>query len=301
MRYLLAVLILVLTSVSAHAASDTFPASTSRPTVAQFLPSPTHTYYCSPSGNNTTGTGAIGSPWKDLIGASSGGAGTPVGPGDLIYFRGGSYPVYSRINTYYSQNVITINGTEANPIVITNYPGEIASWTDTTTTFSMSFDGDYIKVIGTMVGSDYGFRVIGGWSVNYADYLQISGVDFSAGVPNGDTNNSMFASIRHSLTASNSPVDYMVFSHNRLRDSAEIDGKMAALRLYESRYVTIEYNIFQDNTELGDGGSVYFKTEMYHAQVRYNKFINCEKGVSFVAGDNGMDFGFFGYPPQSVL
>ena len=47
------------------AVSDSFPPTATPPTVADFLSSPLHTYYCSPTGNNDTGNGSIGNPWLD--------------------------------------------------------------------------------------------------------------------------------------------------------------------------------------------------------------------------------------------
>lgn len=73
------------------------------------------TYYISPSGNDTTGSGTIGSPWFSLnkVWASAG-----LVAGDTVYLRGGTY-------TYTVQQYLTgKNGSSGNTIKIYNYPGE---------------------------------------------------------------------------------------------------------------------------------------------------------------------------------
>lgn len=73
------------------------------------------TYYLSPSGNDGTGTGAIGSPWKTLNQAW-----TAVAAGDTIYLRGGTH-AYDHM-----QYLQLRNGTAGNLIKIWGYPGETA-------------------------------------------------------------------------------------------------------------------------------------------------------------------------------
>jgi len=73
------------------------------------------TYYISPSGNDTTGSGTIGSPWFSLnkVWASAG-----LVAGDTVYLRGGTY-------TYTIQQYLTgKNGSSGNTIKLYNYPGE---------------------------------------------------------------------------------------------------------------------------------------------------------------------------------
>lgn len=71
------------------------------------------TYYLSPTGNDTTGSGTIGSPWFSLNKAW-----TVVAAGDTIYMRGGTY-------TYTVQQYLTgKNGTSGNTIKIYAYTGE---------------------------------------------------------------------------------------------------------------------------------------------------------------------------------
>ena len=104
-------------------------------------------FYISPTGNNTTGNGSIGSPWLTLAlpwAAAS--------AGDTIYVRGGTY-AYTTSNTLSNKS-----GTEGSPIVIMNYPGEKpvfnysggAPYTSLRAGFSIT-NVDYIKIKGIRV------------------------------------------------------------------------------------------------------------------------------------------------------
>gem|GEM_PF-1950094 len=69
-------------------------------------------YFVSPSGNNTSGNGTIGSPWKTIQKACD-----YAIAGDIIYLRGGTYTWRDYIDG-------NADGTAANPITIMNYNGE---------------------------------------------------------------------------------------------------------------------------------------------------------------------------------
>lgn len=73
------------------------------------------TYYLSPSGNDGTGDGSIGNPWKTLNTAWG-----AVAAGDTIYLRGGTH-AYDVMQYLQSRN-----GTAGNLIKIWGYPGETA-------------------------------------------------------------------------------------------------------------------------------------------------------------------------------
>lgn len=104
-----------------YAASDSFPPTSTPPAVLDFFSgAPENIYYCAPNGDNSTGDGSIGNPWYDLRGAQG-----SIQPGDVVYFRGGDYTrIPKKYNSNYSLNSLTIDGTAADPIVISNYPGE---------------------------------------------------------------------------------------------------------------------------------------------------------------------------------
>lgn len=69
------------------------------------------TYYVSPTGSNAAG-GTEAAPFATLPYAHG-----QANPGDVIYLRGGTYPVTTCM-------VLTRDGTSGNPISVFNYPGE---------------------------------------------------------------------------------------------------------------------------------------------------------------------------------
>ena len=286
MRYLM-VLAFVLLATPSFPSSNTFPQSQSVPIVADFLPEPNNIYYCAPDGDNSTGDGTIGNPWVDFIGA----AGT-VSAGDLIYLRGGTYPAYSYVNYSRSQNILSTDGTSENPIIITNYPGEIAQWSDTDI-WSLTLDGDYQYLIGTDVGGNKGIKFTGGISFR-ADNVKIINCEFITGTSNaGDLNPAMV-----SQPLVDNAYENALISHNHFHDSRCINTsgnigacsgtiKMSGIRLFTTDGTIIEYNVFE-NMETNDGGSVYFKDATQNATVRYNKFIDAtdsEASISFFGQD----------------
>lgn len=71
------------------------------------------TYYISPTGNDITGSGTIGSPWVSLTKVW-----TVVAAGDTVYLRGGTYTLSTQ---WYLNGT---SGTAGNRINILAYPGE---------------------------------------------------------------------------------------------------------------------------------------------------------------------------------
>lgn len=260
---------------SAYSFSDPFPSTVNPPAVEDFLPSPNNMYYCAPWGDNGAGNGSNGNPWLDL----QGGQGV-VQPGDVIYFRGGLYPEYPEHGRRWAEslNKVEQGGTTDDPIVISNYPGEIAVWNSTSISWSMTlFDNQ--KLIGTKVGNDYGIKFIGGISVR-GDNVQVSGVEFVQGTSNGGDMNP--AMISNPVNADN--VTNPVYSHNYFHDSkntVDHGQKMSGIRFFIIYNATVEYNIFENMLELHDGGTVYHKDQIFGSKIRHNKFINCEAGVVF--------------------
>ncbi len=271
-----AVYLVIFSCALAIASSDPFPSNATPPTVADFLPSPKRIFYCAPTGSNSSGDGSINNPWVDMIGA-----GNHVGPGDIIYLRGGTYPAYSYVNFSRSQNILSRDGTKSEPIVITNYPGEIAKWNSVSTTWSLTLDGDNQKLIGTKVGNQYGIQITGGISIR-GNNIQISGVEFIGGTSNGGDLNPAMLSVPLNEGCDNLIISHCSFHDSRHQSSA---NRMACIRFFRNTNSIVEYNIFYNNWELSDCACVYYKDSTHNATVRYNKFINSEKGVQYFTQD----------------
>ncbi|SHJ13190.1 Por secretion system C-terminal sorting domain-containing protein [Tangfeifania diversioriginum] len=86
--------------------------------VASFTMANAATYYLSPTGNDTSGDGSIGSPWFTLNKAW-----TVIKAGDTIYLRGGTYEYNSR------QTLSGKNGSSGNNIHVFAYPNETPALT----------------------------------------------------------------------------------------------------------------------------------------------------------------------------
>lgn len=84
-------------------------------------------YYVSSTGNDGTGNGTIGNPWKSLTRASAFlAAKATKGAGDSVLIRGGTYNGFPNnpANGYAQLLINGLQGTATNPCVFTNYPGE---------------------------------------------------------------------------------------------------------------------------------------------------------------------------------
>lgn len=142
-----------------YAQSDSFLPSPSVPALTSYVSGGElkHTYYISTSGDDTSGNGSISRPWRSFKGATSGGAGTPVGAGDLIYFRGGTYTPNANTSWMEADSELHRSGTSSNYIVVTAYPGETPIMTSSHGVWSHSLRGNYIVIDGLTFGDGGNF------------------------------------------------------------------------------------------------------------------------------------------------
>jgi hypothetical protein len=97
----------------------------------------------STTGNDGTGDGSIGSPWKTIEHSSS-----MLSAGDTLYIRGGTHrsaKADTIVNRFYINNM---NGSSGNIITITNYPGE-----------TVIFNLDDVYVPGTAGDGPTGMKI----------------------------------------------------------------------------------------------------------------------------------------------
>jgi hypothetical protein len=136
------------------------------------------TYYLSPSGNDSTGTGAIGNPWKTLARAW-----TDVAAGDTIYLRGGTH-AYDNMQYLQSRN-----GTAGNLIKIWGYPGETAVITRSASYHVVpGVDQDLIYVEGNYLHWE---------DIEIANFAQQSGETTWSAFRFGDSSNCIFRRINY--------------------------------------------------------------------------------------------------------
>jgi len=113
--------------------------------------------YISPTGNDTTGKGALASPYRTLTKAAS-----VAAAGDTVYARGGRYSA--------SHEAITCSGTAGKPITFTSYPGEKAVFDGTGHTFASGEPildlGNYVVVDGFEVRNNPAGSGIVAWEVH---------------------------------------------------------------------------------------------------------------------------------------
>ncbi len=339
------VFVLVFFSAHVSSLSQPFPLSAEAPVVEDFLPNPDNIYYCSSDGDNENGDGSIENPWSDLKGGQD-----VVGPGDLVYFRGGNYTnflprdyEYEQGNSNWALNRLLTDGTEGSVIVISNYPNERVFFSapdyvageiyeigdhityiadknrlytstradnsyapdDSTygvdgsdpywerTRWQMSLWGDNQKLIASKVDGEYGFVVYGGISIG-GDNIQVSGVEFVKGAAYPDGNPAML-----SITM-NDGADGTIYSHNYFHDALPpVDSgngkRMVALKFFRNSNSLVEYNLFKDNYDVYQYGTINFKDSTTNTTVRHNKFIDSKGGINYFAqGNIHGDFDVYG-------
>ena len=138
-------------------------------------------YYLSPSGNDATGSGTIGSPWFTFNKAW-----TVLAAGDTLYLRGGTYGW----NT--GQMLFGVNGTSGNLVKIWAYPGEQpiitrgVSYNPNTQQDLIYMEGDYFHFKGLEIAYFSQASGESSWPAFRAGYYGVSG-----------TNGSIFENIKY--------------------------------------------------------------------------------------------------------
>jgi hypothetical protein len=118
--------------------SDTAPTTPTPAPAPAPTPVPTTGVFVSASGNDTSGTGTVSSPYRSLSKAAS-----AARPGDTVYARGGTY----------GATTISKSGTSTAPITFKPYPGETAYIDGTQsaksrTQSAVTISGSYVRFEG---------------------------------------------------------------------------------------------------------------------------------------------------------
>ncbi len=266
---------------SAHTASSSFTL-----TVAN-LTTTACTFYVSPSGSDSN-AGTLSAPWKTPQKAANSAA-----SGQTVCFRGGSYP--QTVTSGYQQT-FNNSGSQGNPIVFTNYPGEVAVIQGSTRINGsyLTFRGtpqttgscDAINQCGLVFEGSQGYNVDGidiccatTSNSNFVlfDHVEIRKATYHAGIYEEGCNNTIVGSYVH---------DNGAFNANRSEDngiywsvtpSGCTNGGLIANNLVENNY--------SKGIQLYAGGS---STSPANVTVTENTSVNNGAQGAVVWGDHNI-------------
>ena len=245
------------------------------------------TLYVSPSGSDSN-PGTLSAPWQTPQKAAN-----SATAGQTVCFRGGSYP--QTVTSGYQQT-FNNSGSSGNPIVFTNYPGEIAVIQGSTRINGsyLTFRGtpqsagscDAINHCGLIFEGSQGYNVDGidiccatTSNPNFVvfDHVEIRQATYHAGIYEEGCNNSIIGSYVH---------DNGAFNANRSEDNGIYwsvtpggcsNGGLIANNLVE--------NNFSKGIQLYDGGS---STSPANVTVTENTSVNNGAQGAVVWGDHNV-------------
>lgn len=265
-----------------YAQSDAFPPYKNAPALYTYVEDGAfnNTYYISPSGNDSSGTGSIERPWATINGARTGGAGKSVAAGDLVYFRGGSYSAaLSNKGPNRSSYYIDLDGTSSDRIVFSAYPGENPIFESPSDDhISLTIEGDYI-VFDSLTFSTGCLTIYGG------QHAIVQNCNF-VGHP-----------YRGNSSQINSAYLYICSGghYANIRNCYFQAENAHAIKPYGSERmptnIVIEYNRFFTGSV--SYGIINFKTAITNYYIRYNRFENISAdcisvGSSYTGNHNGL-------------
>jgi hypothetical protein len=250
-----------------------------------------HTYYVAP--NATSGDGTITDPFglPDLIGPNytPGQALTILGPGDTLYFLGGTYQVAGNPNSnYWADQLLgpTVSGTPTQPITLEAYPGQTVDIVMTggdQPVFGTSGPLlSYVRFLGFSV--DPGPGIVDGGAPTAPPAFLISGTGNEVG----------YCEVvgRYIATADNhdgiriESANAAWIHNDNVHGITGLGYNSAGLKVYKSTNILVEDNYVHDNY-VGifdkDGGSVNGSTQ---ATYRRN-FVRNDTTLSFYGNNQG--------------
>jgi Putative Ig domain/Immunoglobulin domain/Immunoglobulin I-set domain len=274
-------LTLSVSDTSSRTASSNFTLTIGNPTATAC------TLYVSPSGSDSN-SGTLSAPWQTPQQAANNAA-----AGQTVCFRGGSYP--QTVTSGYQQT-FSKSGSAGNPIIFTNYPGEIAVIQGST-----RINGSYLTFRGTPQGAGscdainhcgLVFEGSQGYNIDAIDiccavnsnsnfvqfdHVEIRKATYHAGLYQEGCNNSIVGSYVH---------DNGAFNANRSEDNGIYwsvtpagctNGGLIANNLVENNY--------SKGIQLYDGGSA---TSPAYVTVTENTSVNNGAQGAVVWGDHNI-------------
>lgn len=254
-----------------YADSDLFPPQENAPDLTSYVSdgSFNNTLYISPNGDDSSGDGSFDNPWQSFLGATSGGSGTPVSGGDIIYLRGGVYPTHDRVKwkeAYYS---LKRSGTADDYIVITKYQDETPQFTGGEGVPSFSIHGDYIVI------DNLTFISGGNFGINLANNIIVQNSTFAQCADGwGDQ-------VLGTCIGIGDSVNSVAIRNNYFGPSSTTH----AIKNYTSNSITnnvqVLYNRFNNITP--GYGVISHKGVMQNWEIAYNRFQDCSNGITYGA------------------
>jgi len=273
-------------TATVHDASSQTAAKSFTLTVAN-LATTACTLYVSPSGSDSN-AGTLSAPWKTVQKAFN-----SATAGKTVCFRGGTYPQYVAATSGFNQ-VENNSGSSGNPIVFTNYPGEIALIQGST-----RVNGSYLLFQGTpknvpncsatnpcgLIFEGSTGYVLPGVSICCAsnsnsqfvtfDHVEIRKGTFHAGFYEEGCNNAITGSYVHDNGLQNRSEDNGIYWS--VTPSGCTNGGLIANNLVENNY--------SKGIQLYDGGST---TEPAFVTVTENTSVNNGSAGAVVWGDHNV-------------
>ena len=265
--------------------SNNFPPYVAAPAITSYVSGDTfnNTYYCDPAGNDTTGDGSSGTPWFSLAGASSGGSGTAIAAGDLLYFNGGTYSLtLLHTDRKTSPYRLNIDGTASDYIVITATPGETPIIECVGDYRSMQVEASYVVVDG--LEFNHNVLLIGSrWNGRAVDNVTVQNNKFTGWAhdgtddqPTGGGHVTIVESAAHIIVRNNA------WDGTTTAGSATTEAH--ALKNYNgsegiSDNVSILYNTFYNNGH--NYGTINHKGGLTNWEIAYNRFEACANFVTW--------------------
>jgi hypothetical protein len=251
-------------------------------------------YYVSPNGNDGA-AGTLAAPWKTVNGAAS-----KVGPGDVVYLRGGTYPGPTQISA---------SGAAGSPIVFAAYPGESPLLSQPSISSSevdaVRLLGAYVSLVGLRVSDDNnpGQAIWIGYNAHDMLILEceVSGAH-GQGILISGNNNTVLRSRIHDNGA-HTPYDHGMYiegGNNLVRENEVYNNWTFGIQLYNGNGGSFTGNVIEYNYVYHNGygalagnasapsAGIVIANAHPSTTVRYNRFCdNAQYGIYLIDGQDG--------------
>jgi hypothetical protein len=264
-----------------------------------------NTYYISPTGNDSSGDGSQGNPWKSLNKAFNSGS---ISAGDIVYLRGGTYLPTTK-NDFLVSNV---HGTSSQYIRIEAYSGESPIIDSSNVTDFSSVSDAVLRFSSSSYINVSGIKLVGGNSITGVQSrgLQISSSNSYINVSDFEVTDTYLKGVGLSgqhLIFENSEV-YNTSRDNVNRILENVTGWEQAVSTYTGADdIVIRNNYIHENWGEGIdiilGQNVLIEKNILHDNYGTNIYIDTGKNVqirkNYIYHQNS-NFNRSGLPSDSI-